>query len=794
MSRLARAYLSCIIAAGGLAFFDAVHYLFVHPAKPQWLILAALTLLSGRFSVKLPSIPATISVSDFFVFTSILLFGTAPGVLTVALDGLIISLWRQRGVFRAVFNMASGAFSIWIASAVLTALAGEPAASASHDSPVALLLALAAFASVYFILNSSLVAVAVAFERHESAVTVWRTNFPWLSLNYFASASVAGLLVSYNKEVDVRSLFIIVPLWLVSYLTFKTAVARVEDSNKHLSQLNKLYLSTIETLAMAIDAKDQITHGHIRRVQTYAVGLAKAIGVSDAASIKAIEAAALLHDMGKLAVPEYILNKPGKLTPAEYERMKLHASVGADILTSIEFPYPVVPIVRHHHENWDGTGYPDGLSGTEIPMGARILSVVDCFDALTSDRPYRPKLSDEEALTILTDRRGSMYDPIVVDTFTAVHRQIQPTSSEWIPSRAALQQIATASFPATLPSETAAGLEGIAASSEETLIVYELAQSLAGQTTVDDAADVLSKHLRRIVPAALITFYVVDQRSNELVATHASGDGSPLVRGLRLAIGERLSGWVAANQQPIVNSDAALDLGEIAKQTSPRLRSCLSCPLVHEKQVIGVLTLYSTLQQPFTDDHVRIIMLVAPQLARTIAGAVDFERHRADALRDSLTGLPNLDYLQQVLGTSSSLDSSMAFPISVLVIDVINLKQLNSTHGRKAGDQLISKVVTITRAALRGGDLLFRDRSDEFVIILANTDAATALQISERLVSQIGAACAVSGAGIEVKSGVVVGVATAPTDGRTLADLIQQARIRSEGEQSKQPNRPPSIH
>jgi putative nucleotidyltransferase with HDIG domain len=162
---------------------------------------------------------------------------------------------------------------------------------------------------------------------------------------------------------------------------------------------------------MAVDAKDQITHGHIRRVQVYAVELAKRLGVDNDRQLKAIEAAALLHDMGKLAIPEHILNKPGKLTPAEFETMKRHAAIGADLLSSIRFPYPVVPIVRHHHENWNGKGYPTGISGTDIPLGARILAVVDCFDALNSDRPYRPRLDADEAFAILKDRRGTMYDP-----------------------------------------------------------------------------------------------------------------------------------------------------------------------------------------------------------------------------------------------------------------------------------------------------------------------------------------------------------------------------------------------
>ena len=161
----------------------------------------------------------------------------------------------------------------------------------------------------------------------------------------------------------------------------------------------RLYLSTIEALAMAVDAKDQITHGHIRRVQVYAVELAKRLGVHEERQLRAIETAALLHDMGKLAIPEHILNKPGKLTDAEFDKMKRHADIGADLLSSVRFPYPVVPIVRHHHEAWDGSGYPSGIARTDIPLGARILSVVDCFDA-HSDRPYRPRLEKDEAFRI----------------------------------------------------------------------------------------------------------------------------------------------------------------------------------------------------------------------------------------------------------------------------------------------------------------------------------------------------------------------------------------------------------
>jgi putative nucleotidyltransferase with HDIG domain len=419
----AQCFLGATSLAGFIAIGHSVYALYTTPVTSQWFVLAALTLLSGSITIKLPAIDATISVSETFVFTSVLLFGAAAGTITVTLDGLIISLWlRRRGLalYKLVFNTTAPALSIWVAAKLFFFIANVPPLTSGSISIPALLPALLIFAIVYFLLNSWLTATAVSFEEARSPLEIWRHSFLWLSLSFFSGASVSILLVSVSREINLTALAVIVPLLIVSYLTYHTSMARVEDAHRHLSELNHLYLSTIETLAMAIDAKDQVTHGHIRRVQEHSVALARQMGVKDETLIKAIEAASLLHDMGKLAVPEHILNKPGKLNHAEFEVMKTHASIGADILAAVEFPYPVVPIVRHHHENWNGTGYPDRLSGTEIPIGARILAVVDCFDALTSDRPYRSRLSDVDAITILQERRGTMYDPLVVDTFIAM--------------------------------------------------------------------------------------------------------------------------------------------------------------------------------------------------------------------------------------------------------------------------------------------------------------------------------------------------------------------------------------
>src|SRR5436309_5798392 len=508
-----RAYVWAVVGLGILVIGTSLHELYDHPPSGyQWFLLAALTLLSGSATVKLPGVYASITISETFVFTAVLLYGPSAGTLIVALDGLVISFWiakRHREVHRALFNMSAPAISLWCSAQLFFYLAHVRPLSEVSASLERILYPLIVFALVHFTLNSWLITIIYALERRINPFKVWPSSFLWLSLNYFCGASVAVLLVVYNRQIDLVYVGVIVPLLLLIYYTFKTSWARVEDSGRHLQQLNTLYLSTIETLAMAIDAKDQITHGHIRRVQTYAVGLAKRVGVTDEKLIKAIEAAALLHDMGTLAVPEYILNKPGKLTHAEFEKMKLHASVGADILSAIDFPYPVVPIVRHHHENWDGTGYPAGIKGTDIPIGARILSVVDCFDALTSDRPYRPKLSDEEAIAILRQRRGSMYDRLIVDTFIQVHDVIAATlgpinaglssAAPSGPPRHGLTEIVNARQNSALQVRSPV-IQETAASADAMLSLYALTQALAGQVSLIDAGDVIAKHLHRLVP------------------------------------------------------------------------------------------------------------------------------------------------------------------------------------------------------------------------------------------------------------------------------------------------------
>jgi putative nucleotidyltransferase with HDIG domain len=597
-----RAYVSAVIFVGFLVISWSVHQLTEHPVGVQWFLLAALTLISGSATVKLPSVPASISISETFVFAAVLLYGPSAGTLIVALDGLVISFWiskRRQEPYRALFNMSAPAVSAWGASQLFFWLSGVRPLVQEAAPLDRILPALFVFAVAYFSFNSWLIAFAISLEKRVSAAKVWRENFVWLSLNYFCGASVAVLLVVGPRQVDLRFIGVIVPLLLVLYFTFKISMDRVEDANRHVEKVNRLYLSTIETLAMAIDAKDQVTHSHIRRVQRYAVGLARELGVVDEALLNAIEAAALLHDMGKLAIPEYILNKPGRLTEAEFEQMKLHASVGADILSAIDFPYPVVPIVRHHHESWDGTGYPDRLRGTDIPIGARILSVVDCFDALTSDRPYRRRLVDAEALEILNERKGSMYDPWIVQTFERVHTHLDAGSfAEDNERRSTAKQ----------------------AKVEVGRAVHDSALVTAEGTTADRSrialeCEALLLRVRTRLHSVTAVFYRFDQNDGVLVAHQIAGEESQNIAGTRITLGEKLSGWVAANRQTIVNSDAGLDLGDVADAFVPKLRYCLSIPVVTSDQLIGVLSLYGG--ELFNADDERLLAAMISDIVET---------------------------------------------------------------------------------------------------------------------------------------------------------------------------------
>src|ERR1700682_5852693 len=308
-SRALTVYVQGLTLVGGIIVARSILETGRTPHPTAWLLLAALAILTGSFKINMSSISASMSVADTFFITSALLFGPGPAAVTMAASTFLRSWRRNDPPRRLAFNTFAPALSIWAGSQGFFLLARVARLAESHSPMGPLILPSLALAVIYFALNSGLTAVAVGLETKQSPFQLWRRHFLWLSQGYLAAASVAFCLVLLIQQVGFAALIIVVPLVAVFHLTLRSSFGRLEDAHHHLADMDRLYLSTVETLAMAIDAKDDVTHSHVRRVQAYAVGLARALSVADDPTLKAIEAAALLHDTGKLAVPEHLLNK-----------------------------------------------------------------------------------------------------------------------------------------------------------------------------------------------------------------------------------------------------------------------------------------------------------------------------------------------------------------------------------------------------------------------------------------------------------------------------------------------------
>ncbi len=619
-----RVYLLAVVLAGAFVLVHAAFESARTPHPLHWLGLAGLGLVARSFRLNFASDSVNIAIDEdtFFIATA-LLFGPGPATLAIASGIFVFCLRRRMPMSRIAFNTATLAVSMWVGSHVFFLAAGIGPLSQSDPAMGGLVLPLLAMAVAYFVLNSGLMAIVVGLDTRQSPIQIWRRHFQGLSINYLAAASLAFCLVLLIEQASMIAMVVIVPLMVVFHLTLRSSFGRLEDAGRHLSDMDRLYLSTVETLAMAIDAKDDVTHSHVRRVQTYAIGLARALGITDPLELKAIEAAALLHDTGKLAVPEHILNKPGKLTEAEFDKMKRHVDVGADILSLVHFPYPVVPIVHCHHENWDGTGYPRGVAGEAIPIGARILSVVDCFDALTSDRPYRGRMTEEAAVQILRERSGRMYDPRVVDAFIEVYRSIPVAPGGVVAGHEVLQRIHQSRHEVDAPRGPVADPAG--AASTKLLAFVSLARAGAGEACVTDVLALGSALLADVMPGATGAWFLPDTLNDRLVVADAFGPAAAALRATSVPVGERVTGWVAARRQPILNSDATLDLVAPVDGATP-LSRCLSVPLIAGDALVAVLTLYTADPDGFTADHGRLVQIVAPHLATAIDAAL--RRHK----------------------------------------------------------------------------------------------------------------------------------------------------------------------
>ncbi|HEX3560274.1 MAG TPA: HD domain-containing phosphohydrolase [Pyrinomonadaceae bacterium] len=516
-----------------------------------------------------------------------------------------------------------------------------------------------------------------------------------------------------------------------------------EESLRLAREVAELHTQTIESLAIAIDAKDQTSQGHVRRTRIYAAELGKLLNVT-AAEMEALKAGALLHDIGKLAVPDYILNKPGRLTAAEFEKMKVHAAVGGDIIRRVNFPYPVEEIVRFHHEKWDGTGYPAGLKGEQIPLVARVISVVDFYDSTRCDRPYRAGMSREESLALLRRMAGKAFDPAVVvmfakniDHFDALISQ-QDISEQVHPSKEATASKALAgagSVNDLLPSpDIASGFRSIADAQREVFALHEFAQIVGASLNLQDTAALVAARLRSIVRFDTCVIFAVEEKTRRAAPVQAVGENSEFFACRSVAAGEGITGWVIANARPMYAAHPELDMRGVPTEIASCVRAVISAPLVREDGAFGAITLYSTGDPPYTADQIRLLESVCLHASSALGNALTHERTKESALTDSVTSLPNARALRLLLDQRVAECQRMrSGPLSLLSIDVDDFHLVNEELGHGVGDRLLAAVAGVIKGQLRQMDMLARYAGDEFIAVLPSANDAEAAAVAERV-------------------------------------------------------------
>src|SRR5277367_1311114 len=718
------------------------------------------------------------SANFLFILVGILDLSYPETLFMGCLGGLVQSLWQAKprpNHIQLSFSFANLAIAITAANAVFHS---NLAIYAGFKWP----LLLAAASSTYFAVNTLSVSGVIAMTEHRNAIKVWKECYLWCFPYYLLGALIAGGVSLIDRKLGWQVAILVLPIVYWIYRSYRTYLDRLEDEKKHSEEIAALHLRTIEALSLAIEAKDHTTHDHLRRVQTYAVQIGKELGLNEV-ELNAIRAASLLHDIGKLAVPEHILSKPGRLTPEEFEKMKIHPIVGSEILKRVQFPYPVVPIVRSHHEKWDGSGYPDGLKGEEIPIGARILSVVDCFDALTSERPYRRAMSPEDAMNLLRAESGQSYDPRVVECIERRYHELEAAvklsegrenvlQSLSFPKREAAPMAGFSNLPDKAQLRATSFLASIVSARQEAQLLFELAQTLGNSLSLRETLSVVAIRLKEMIPYDLIVFYVCQDQ--KLVPRYVHGVDYDLFRSLEMPIGQGISGWVAQNKKPIINGDPMAESKHLGDPTRISvLRSAVSIPLQGRDGVAGVLTLYLKEKQAFSKDHLRMLLAASSKLGLSVENSLQFEKAQDSASTDFLTGLPNARSICAHLDNELARSERSGQSLAVLLCDLNGFKTVNDNYGHLVGNKLLEEIGRNFRTVCREYDLVGRLGGDEFILVLPEFTTTTVKELLPRVeLAVVEAGRIVCGKKVVTVS---VGAAFYPQDGVTAEELLSEA-------------------
>jgi putative nucleotidyltransferase with HDIG domain len=633
MSRARQIGASAYIAGMAVAAFGcfALSFFYWHSTdRVKFVCYLTAALLASAFKVSLPGIEGTLSMNFLFTLVGVLEMSLPETLLIGLASTLAQSYWkaaRRLKLVQLVFNLSQ----VTICGAAAYGAYKLVSAYVLHGPGP---LGLVAAAITHFLIGTVAMSTIIGLTEDKPVPKVWRESYLWLFPYYMVGAAIAGFVSFLNLHIGWQASLLVLPPIYLMYRSYRLYLGKLEAEKQHAEKLSKLHLRTIEALALAIEAKDQTTGEHLQRVRIYAMELARELQLSEDET-EALQAASVLHDIGKLAVPEHIISKPGKLTPEEFEKMKIHPIVGAEILEQVDFPYPVVPIVRAHHEKWDGSGYPNGLAGEDIPIGARILSAVDCLDALASDRQYRRALPLDQAMAKVASESGISFDPRVVEILQRRYVELEKMAKEQplqAPpklstdikvERGLAPDAGFAESEKPVAHETPAQnyVNVMAAARQGAQMLTECSLKLGVALSLEDTLSLLSVRVKHLVPHDSMAVYVL--RNKVLIPEFVSGENFRLFSALRIPMGEGLSGWVAQNAKPILNGNPSVEPGYLNDPSRfSTLRSALAVPLEGAASVVAVLALYRVGSDAFSRDDLSVLQELGSKLGVAVEDAM----------------------------------------------------------------------------------------------------------------------------------------------------------------------------
>jgi diguanylate cyclase (GGDEF)-like protein/putative nucleotidyltransferase with HDIG domain len=788
------------ILAHPVALIPLAAWALRRPLPDQPLLVGMFLLFTVVFStwrVELTIFQGRMTPTFAIICLALLLQGLQAALLCAAVGafvGILVRPTEGHRSFRIAWppfhRIAFNVFNSFIAC-VTGAMAFDVVTVLAAPYPYGrTVVGLIVFTGVYFAVNTIGVSLAIAYQQKLRVLVVWRENFLWTAPGYLASATFAGGIHAAYSQMGSWSLLLVPPIYVIYYSyrlyldKLHEYAAQLRREMRHIQELNELNQSVIASLATAIEAKDRATFSHVNRIQHYATVLGKAAGLNDL-DLQAVSTGALVHDIGKLGIPDHILSKPGKLTMEEFRRMQSHVTIGTEILSPIPFPFPVVDVVRTHHERWDGLGYPQGLRGEEIPIGGRIMSIADVFDALTSDRPYRRAMPVDEALVELKRGAGKEFDPRLVEMFEQVLERALAEVASLESARQAVEAERHASAEGTF------ALTQIHQAAAEMAAVCDVVHSLAELETFGQVSQVIVNRALALLPAETAILYVKSPVAPELAAVAVEGRYGEKLQGMVVQVGEGIAGWVAQQQQPMVNASAMLDIARrFTPQEDVELSAATAVPMLHEANVLGVLAVYTEGYGVLTEHHLHLLNILSEHAAAAIQNVRRMEQHRELAYTDALTGASNsrglIRHLERLTYPADGTRPGAGQPFSLLMLDLDRFKEVNDTLGHLRGDELLKRVAQTLTEVARPDDVVCRYAGDEFVVLLPGAHHDAADQVASRI---RGAVAGLSEVTAPVAIGISIGAASFPGDGPDGRALLQMADQRMYEDKFRRRNR-----